>query len=141
MSRDSGQVSQNCDNFISSRSSTRLHAPPGGGSSMGSLIFGGSEPEETRKGGRRLYGQGQQAPAVEEPQTSSKAYGVKAVQEEARPERIQLEKPAMDNQPRQTSSSNAFSNGSSQNTGNVLTDRPTTRVHAPPGGKSSFTLG
>jgi len=29
------------DNFISSRSSTRLHAPPGGGSSIGNLLFGG----------------------------------------------------------------------------------------------------
>ena len=38
-------------------------------------------------------------------------------------------------------SSNAYSSGSSQNCGNVLTDRPTTRLHAPPGGKSSFSLG
>merc|ERR1719408_520066 len=33
-------------------------------------------------------------------------------------------------------SSNAFANGSNQNCGNVLTDRPTTRVHAAPGGGS-----
>jgi hypothetical protein len=26
-------------------------------------------------------------------------------------------------------------------TGNVITDRPTSRVLAPPGGKSNFTLG
>ena len=38
-------------------------------------------------------------------------------------------------------SSNAYSSGSNQNCGNVLTDRPTTRLHAPPGGKSSFSLG
>merc|ERR1719456_1499054 len=33
-------------------------------------------------------------------------------------------------------SSNAFANGANQNCGNVLTDRPTTRLHAPPGGGS-----
>jgi len=38
-------------------------------------------------------------------------------------------------------SSNQYASGASQNTGNVLTDRRTTRVNAPPGGASSFTLG
>ena len=37
-------------------------------------------------------------------------------------------------------SSNAYANGSSQNTGNVLTDRPTSRVTQPPGGKSSISF-
>jgi len=37
-----------------------------------------------------------------------------------------------------TISSNVWAN---QNCGNVLTDRPTTRLHAPPGGKSSITFG
>ena len=36
-------------------------------------------------------------------------------------------------------SSNAFC-GSSQNVGNFLTDKPTSRVTQPPGGKSSFSL-
>ena len=38
-------------------------------------------------------------------------------------------------------SSNAFASGSNQNAGNVITKRPSTRVHAPPGGKSSFLFG
>jgi len=38
-------------------------------------------------------------------------------------------------------SSNAYANGSNQNAGNVLTDRPTTRVHQPPGGASSIIFG
>ncbi|OQS00999.1 hypothetical protein ACHHYP_02038 [Achlya hypogyna] len=38
-------------------------------------------------------------------------------------------------------SSNRFASGVSQNTGNVITDRSTTRIHAPPGGASSFRLG
>mmetsp|Transcript_3288 Transcript_3288/g.4165 ORF Transcript_3288/g.4165 Transcript_3288/m.4165 type:complete len:132 (+) Transcript_3288:159-554(+) len=38
-------------------------------------------------------------------------------------------------------SSNAYANGSNQNAGNFITDRPTTRVHAPPGGRSQITFG
>mmetsp|Transcript_8321 Transcript_8321/g.18022 ORF Transcript_8321/g.18022 Transcript_8321/m.18022 type:complete len:126 (-) Transcript_8321:1979-2356(-) len=37
-------------------------------------------------------------------------------------------------------SSNAYANGSSQNTGNVITDRPSSRVTQPPGGKSSISF-
>lgn len=38
-------------------------------------------------------------------------------------------------------SSNAFASGKNQNSGNVLTDRPTTLLHAPPGGYSTIRLG
>lgn len=38
-------------------------------------------------------------------------------------------------------SSNAYANGSHQNSGNVLTDRSTTRVHAPPGGEDHISFG
>mmetsp|Transcript_47628 Transcript_47628/g.58551 ORF Transcript_47628/g.58551 Transcript_47628/m.58551 type:complete len:345 (-) Transcript_47628:133-1167(-) len=38
-------------------------------------------------------------------------------------------------------SSNAFACGISQNCGNVLTERPTTLLHAPPGGHSTISLG
>ena len=37
-------------------------------------------------------------------------------------------------------SSNAYANGAQQNVGNVLTDRSSTRIHAPPGGVSTFSL-
>ncbi len=38
-------------------------------------------------------------------------------------------------------SSNAFASSSTTNSFNVVTDRPTSRVSEPPGGKSSFRLG
>ena len=34
-----------------------------------------------------------------------------------------------------------YANGNSQNSGNVITDRSSTRLHAPPGGRSSLSLG
>ncbi|KAJ9473268.1 hypothetical protein DIPPA_08073 [Diplonema papillatum] len=37
-------------------------------------------------------------------------------------------------------SSNAWASNANQNCGNMITDRPTTRIHAPPGGKSSITF-
>lgn len=38
-------------------------------------------------------------------------------------------------------SANRFAQGTDQNCGNVLTDKPTSRVLAPPGGRSSFSFG
>ena len=37
-------------------------------------------------------------------------------------------------------SSNSFACGSNQNCGNVMTGRSSTRLHAPPGGGSSFNI-
>ena len=41
---------------------------------------------------------------------------------------------------RRGTSSNQYASGSSQNTGNVITDRPTSRVTQPPGGRSSISF-
>merc|ERR1739848_361970 len=38
-------------------------------------------------------------------------------------------------------SSNQFANGTNQNSGNILTDKPSTRLHHAPGGASSICLG
>jgi hypothetical protein len=38
-------------------------------------------------------------------------------------------------------SSNVFADGNSQNNGNVLTNRPTSKVTQPPGGRSSVQFG
>lgn len=40
-----------------------------------------------------------------------------------------------------TTSANRYANGANQNCGNVITDRPTTKVHGPPGGRSSIVFG
>ena len=107
----------NCGNVITERSSTRLHAPPGGASSF-SLSWG--QPDEKKENVKN-----QPAPA---------------------PQPI-ASKPITQPQDMQTfgmntrKGSNAYANGANQNCGNVLTDRPSTRVHAPPGGASSFVLG
>uniref|UniRef100_A0A7S1B1U1 Uncharacterized protein n=1 Tax=Noctiluca scintillans TaxID=2966 RepID=A0A7S1B1U1_NOCSC len=42
---------------------------------------------------------------------------------------------------RQRESSNNYACGNNQNCGNMISDRPTTRVQRPPGGASSLTLG
>ncbi|KAF0694741.1 Aste57867_14417 [Aphanomyces stellatus] len=59
MSRPSAQQSQNTNNFITDRSSTRSVKPPGGGSTVGSLIFGGNDAAtasyaDDRKGRRGM---------------------------------------------------------------------------------------
>ena len=38
-------------------------------------------------------------------------------------------------------SSNRFANGSNMNCGNMITDKPTTRISAPPGGESQVFFG
>ena len=43
-------ANQNCGNFISDRPTTKLHAPPGGSSTAGSLIFGGGSSSYTEVG-------------------------------------------------------------------------------------------
>lgn len=140
MSRSGHQVSQNCDNFISERSSTRLHAPPGGGSSVGSLIFGGGEPTAFERRNSRS-----KVEVPEHTQSYSKQPTDQPPPQQQHPRHPQFtsnssygsSSPAV---PKQLSS-NSYANGSNQNTGNMLTDRRITRIHAPPGGASSFRLG
>eukprot|EP01084_Bolivina_argentea_P170589 295598_1 len=42
------------DNFISERSSTKLHHPPGGSSQMGSFLFGGGEENNANVGNKQI---------------------------------------------------------------------------------------
>lgn len=97
-------ANQNCGNVITDRSSTRVHAPPGGRSQ---ICFGSYEAPK---------------PAALKTTTSHNSATTTTVQKTG-------------------VSSNRYASGSNQNCGNVITDRSTTRIHAPPGGRSSFTLG
>ena len=102
---------QNSGNLLPSRPSTKLHAPPGGQSSI-SLSWDAPPESQPQHQPQQPETVAPVVPESHDPPTTGK--GV---------------------------SSNAFANGMNQNCGNVLTDRPTTRLHAPPGGRSSITLG
>lgn len=110
---------QNCGNVITDRPSTRLHAPPGGHSSF-SFGQGDDAPVEPRGAGLSRQA-AQDAASGAHSNVASQVFGVPSV--------------AM------SGSSNAFANGADQNCGNFITDRPTTRLHAPPGGKSQISFG
>ena len=106
-------ANQNCGNVITDRPTTRLHAPPGGSSSI-CLSDGSSEIVAPRA----ATGRTPLADAAPPAATAEPVFGANAKK-----------------------GSNAYASGANQNCGNVLTDRPTTRLHAPPGGASSVTFG
>ena len=118
----------NCDNFMTDRPSTRVRAPPGGASSIS--FGGGAAPAPVRRAAPA-------APRAAPASTKREEPAPKAVLQESNASAAVGAVPGA--KPRV--SSNAYATGSNQNCGNVITDRPTTRLHAPPGGKSSFSLG
>ena len=101
---------------------------------MGSLIFGGGDaaPDDrfAKPGAAAARAPARSAAPLQEKPTAS------STNVTAAPASYAEAKGSRTGQ-----SSNAFSSGSNQNCGNVITDRPSTRLHAPPGGKSSFSLG
>lgn len=120
-------ANQNCGNVITGRSSTRINAPPGGSSSF-SLGWGSDDTSMPVKENVRRR----------DPNQSSLSFGgsdAKAPAKIAAPQQHTFG--AMTN----GQSSNRYANGANQNCGNVLTDRPSTRVVAPPGGASQITFG
>ncbi|GLE04515.1 hypothetical protein PINS_up013470 [Pythium insidiosum] len=139
MARSSHQVSQNVDNFLREKPSTRLHAPPGGGSSVGSLIFGGGGCDDSPFAGHErrtsLRRQKEETP-------EANPYAAKPTSYAQAPVPVHAQAPfATSERPSRQSSSNQYASGANQNAGNVITDRRITRIHAPPGGASSFRLG
>lgn len=113
-----------CGNVLTDHASTRVLAPPGGSSS---ISFGGggqapAPPINMGQGARGGYGGGGG-------QGAGGGYGGGGAGGVTFGERVNPQ------------SANTFATGSNQNCGNVLTDRPTTRIRAPPGGNSSLTLG
>ena len=122
-------------NVMTGRSSTRLHAPPGGTSQAGSLIFGSGGDA-----GDRFAGHRGRSSAAQQQQKSSISFGA-AAQEPFKAKAVNNQ---IQQQPQAIkkagTSANAFASGTNQNCGNFITDRPTSRVLAPPGGKSSGPL-
>jgi SPIRAL1-like protein len=129
-------ANQNCGNVLTDRPTTRLHAPPGGKSEMSSILSWG-EPEEpvNRRAQRDARGAPVPAPAH---------FGVDLMQQRSGPPadtRRNEYVPSAQVGGHGGVSSNAYANGANQNCGNVLTDRRTTKVLAPPGGHSSIVFG
>ena len=154
-------TNQNCGNFMTGRSSTRLHAPPGGSSQAGSLIFGGGASDTYD----RFSGRGRSANPAQSNTYASTQHQVTQQQPSSFANKEQYN--YQSNTQQQSSapvaavkattgatttattgattatygtSANAFASGTNQNCGNFITDRPTSRVLAPPGGRSSGPL-
>lgn len=159
-------VNQNAGNFLTEKPITRIHAPPGGASS---ISFGDQHTEPAAGSATKRQQQQQQGlvlgtptqPATPESAESTEdgpapipmmelppAPSAAAVEEEEEEEAgagQQEEAAAVVPPPAPAAqavvSSNAYATGSNQNSGNFMTGRPTTRVRAPPGGASSITFG
>ena len=140
-------------NVLTDRSSTRIHAPPGGASSF-SLAWDAPSPPRNPRGapGPIAAGMSSRTPVgagkrfVDPPLASppgSKGSGKKRPPAPAPVETAAASFScgyAFGGATRTAAGSNAYANGANQNTGNVLTERSTTRLHAPPGGASSIDL-
>uniref|UniRef100_A0A7S0S1Z3 SAP domain-containing protein n=1 Tax=Chlamydomonas leiostraca TaxID=1034604 RepID=A0A7S0S1Z3_9CHLO len=114
--RPGGQ--QNVGNFISDRPSSRVLAPPGGGSAgVSGALFGGPEAAPLAANHHMPPNAQYAAPQLTTaPWLPSPAKGDAQTNNYSRP-------------------------GNCQNVGNFITDRPSSRVLAPPGGKSQITFG
>ena len=155
----------NRNNMMGHKPSTRVHAAPGGQSSF-SLgwdddvcnLVPSSLPTHTFHHTRANTQKPKPAPKINkadaynaEVQVSGRqtsASGGEQVgglmggqapppQQQQQPPPQQQQAPATGSKP---TSSNAWASNSNQNCGNMISERPSTRIHAPPGGKSSITF-
>ncbi|CAM0873597.1 unnamed protein product [Alopecurus aequalis] len=101
----------------------------GGGQSSLSYLFGGSEPPKPAVAPA--------APAAAAPPARAEALPAAGVPtEKMSPVKGEVSKQIPAGIP--GSQTNNYQRADGQNTGNFLTDRPSTKVHAAPGGKSSL---
>ncbi|GBF95427.1 hypothetical protein Rsub_08389 [Raphidocelis subcapitata] len=114
---------QNVGNFLSDRNSSRVLAPPGGGSS---IVFGDAEPAGAPRHAPPSHF-APAAPAAPAPVAAPAAPAPGALVSGFGGE--------------ERGRNNNYSRPGGQNVGNFLTDKSSSRVLAPPGGASSITFG
>eukprot|EP01063_Lacrimia_lanifica_P031047 TRINITY_DN5045_c0_g2_i1.p1 TRINITY_DN5045_c0_g2~~TRINITY_DN5045_c0_g2_i1.p1 ORF type:complete len:130 (+),score=47.54 TRINITY_DN5045_c0_g2_i1:66-455(+) len=120
--------------MLGAKSSTRVHAAPGGQSSLSLGWDDGSAQKPAPKINKAaVYNEEvTNAPAVRYEATAGDVMGGAPPQQQ---QQQQAPPP-----PGAAVSSNKWASNQSQNSGNVLSERPSVRLHAPPGGKSSITF-
>jgi len=146
---------QNSGNMLTDVPTTRVNKPPGGASAL-NLAWGGNDERPNTHHGhqdRREHMEQRQRPQSQpqhsnmhdfedcqdrvqhyrQPQQQNRMHGSRDQAEHNR------QGPLFGQRPRETS--NTFARGANQNCGNVISDTPTTRVNAPPGGASTLRLG
>ncbi|KAJ9473269.1 Protein SPIRAL1-like 2 [Diplonema papillatum] len=116
--------------FMGHKPSTRVHAHPGGNSSFS---LGWGEPEPQKKAAPMQ-------PAMQPVMQHGKENAAPAMPANVVPQQQPEPQKGQAPQGNNRISSNAWASNASQNCGNVISDRPSTRIHAPPGGKSSITF-
>ena len=142
-------VDQNSGNFLTGKPITRIHAPPGGASTISfgdqytappppkqqpGLVLGTPTQPATPESAESVEDGPAPIPMMELPPAPS-AVEVEVLPPAAPAVAVPVEAAAS------AMSANAYATGSNQNSGNFMTGRPTTRVRAPPGGASSITFG
>eukprot|EP00903_Cladosiphon_okamuranus_P009382 g8946.t1 len=152
-------VNQNAGNFLTEKPITRIHAPPGGVSSISfgdqhsapaagsatkpqpTLVLGTPTQPATPESAESAEDDPAPIPMMELPPAPSAEEEEEEEEEEVVEEAV-VPPPAPPAAAAEAAvSSNAYATGSNQNSGNFMTGRPTTRVRAPPGGASSITFG
>ncbi|CAM9834524.1 unnamed protein product [Choristocarpus tenellus] len=142
-------ISQNSGNFLTEKPITRVHAPPGG---ISTISFGGDEPATPAPAPVPVEDVTQPATpeSAEEPSASvneasvvdNESFSPASTTSMPVPPAEEVSAVAPPAPPSTGSvSANAYASGTNQNSGNFMTGRPTTRVRAPPGGVSSLTFG
>ncbi len=122
-------------NEVGGRTSSRVLCPPGGRSSI-RLEWGSDQHEEILR-----KGQEHEHEREHEHGHRSENYDDNACDGNNNEIKRQLTRDDENNSSNRSISNNAFANGNNMNCGNVLTDRPSSRVLNPPGGKSTICLG
>lgn len=106
----------------------------GGQSSLGYLF--GSDAGPPKAAARAPAAEPQQAAA--EQRAAGFARNNTAEEKAAPAAKVEEPKSPLDNAPKLGRASNNYHRADGQNTGNFITDRPSTKVHAAPGGGSSL---